>query len=69
MRGPVCESSAEFSAIQAKLSMEELALFTAAREAAAAHAAWVDPSSHRWAQRAPRPRIPSRHRGWQAWAP
>ncbi len=47
MKGPVVESSQEFSAIQAKLSVEEAQLFLAAREGALAHAAWVDPNSHR----------------------
>ncbi|GAB4822740.1 hypothetical protein N2152v2_009786 [Parachlorella kessleri] len=47
VKGPVVESSQEFSAIQSKLSCEEVELFVAAREAALAHAAWVDPNSHR----------------------
>ncbi len=49
MKAPLLESSTEAAAIQGKLSVEELQLFVAAREATAAHAAWVDPSSHRCA--------------------
>lgn len=47
VKGPVVDNSQEFSQIQSKLSVEELQLFAAAREAALAHAAWVDPNSHR----------------------
>lgn len=50
VKGAQLDSSAEVTKIQSKLSVEELQLFMAAREAVAAHAAWVDPNSHRWVQ-------------------
>lgn len=47
MKAPVVDTSHEANQIQNKLSVEEMQLFVAAREATAAHAAWVDPNSHR----------------------
>lgn len=47
VKAPVVDTSHEANQIQNKLSVEEMQLFVAAREATAAHAAWVDPNSHR----------------------